>query len=155
METNSFIEALVAGACETLHIQCDLEATVGNFRRREEPASGDIAGQVAVESSLIQGSIAVVFPKTTFLAVMGRLVGKECTEIDEEIRDGAGELVNIIYGEAKSRINKSWGNLAFSLPQILEGGEESLLRELPSPAIVIPITTPAGELFLDVSLETV
>ncbi|MCB0420071.1 MAG: chemotaxis protein CheX [Bdellovibrionales bacterium] len=52
------------------------------------------------------GSIAICFSKDAYLEVYSKLLGETYTEINEEIQDGACELLNMIFGGAKTKLNE-------------------------------------------------
>ena len=70
------------------------------------------------------GSIAICFSKNAYLEVYSKLLGEEYTEINEEIQDGASELLNMIFGGAKTRLNELGYKFDMALPCLIE--EEGL-----------------------------
>lgn len=65
----------------------------------------DVVSLMGIKSSLHTGSIALAFPKATFLQVLEAMVGEKHTEISSENADACSELLNIIYASARVKIN--------------------------------------------------
>src|SRR5688572_11064834 len=63
--------------------------------------SMDIAAVIGLTSKSFNGSVAICFPKAVFLMIMEKLLGETHKDIDKELEDGASELLNIIFGQAK------------------------------------------------------
>ncbi len=71
------------------------------------------------------GQITLSFPIDTARKVVSEMLGMEETELDEEtLRDGVGEMANIVAGNVKAALSHTRFKLMLSLPQIRLGPEE-------------------------------
>ncbi len=76
----------------------------------------EISGIVAISGNP-GGMVAVGFPHDLGRSVVARVMGKDIAEVDEEtLRDGVGEIANIIAGYAKGRLSQLGFDLSISLP---------------------------------------
>ncbi len=125
----NFIKPFIEATIETLKVQCSTEVKVGKpFKRGPESKleAVDIAGIIGVTSSSFSGSISLCFPSKSFLKIMGGMLGEEFAEIDKDLEDGAGELLNIIFGFAKRMLNDQGYDIEKAIPSIVTGSDISV-----------------------------
>lgn len=67
------------------------------------------------------GTIALSFPKSTFLGVVEKMLGEKHESINAEIADACSELLNIIYSSARVNINASGFNFQPAIPSTVFG----------------------------------
>lgn len=73
------------------------------------------------------GTVALSFPSSTALSVVNRLLGTENRVMDDTVSDAIAEVVNIVAGSAKARINDGDGPVIdLSLPTIVRGNSFSV-----------------------------
>jgi chemotaxis protein CheX len=101
---------------------------------------------------------AVVISLKTDLAVRltGILTGSEHKELDDEVIDAVGELVNIIAGNAKKGLEESF-RLVISLPTIVQGPNHTINWSSEKARIItIPFAIfESGAFVLSVAIESV
>ena len=78
---------------------------------------------------------------------------EEFTEIDDELQDGAGELLNIIFGQAKAALNERGYGLDLAIPSVIRGNDLKVTHMTNSPAIIIPFTSEVGPLYIEVGID--
>ena len=114
----------------------------------------DIAGILSLTSKEFNGSISICFSKEVFLKVYGKMLGEEISEINDDVKDCAGELLNIIFGQAKTILNDEMGySFEKSIPTILAGEKLSLHYHSQKPAMVIPFGSEVGDFFLEILID--
>ena len=102
-----------------------------------------------------RGTVALGFPAQTALAMVGRILGMQVTEIDETVSDGVAEVVNMVAGSAKAKLNAGHGQpLDLSLPTVVYGDRYNV--QYPSKVVwlEVPFTSDLGEFNLRVTFET-
>jgi chemotaxis protein CheX len=90
-------------------------------------------------SGAARGIVALAFPVDTALNVVNRLLDTDTRVMDDTVSDAIAEVVNIVAGSAKARINN--GNeqvIDLSLPTIVRGNNFSV--EYPSKSIWLDVT---------------
>ena len=101
-----------------------------------------------------RGTVALGFPAQTALAMVGRILGMPVTEIDETLSDGVAEIVNMVAGSAKAKLNAGNGRpLDLSLPTVVHGDRYNV--QYPSKVVwlEVPFKSDLGEFNLRVTFE--
>jgi chemotaxis protein CheX len=155
MDVN-FINPFLDATMKTLETQASTKAVAGAvfMKSKSDKFAGDISGVIGLISDAFTGSVVISFPAETFLKVMTRMLGEECNEINDMIRDGAGELTNIIFGQAKIVLNKQGFGIKTALPSVIAGHDHSVVPMTQGPRVVIPFTTDVGPFFVEICLST-
>lgn len=151
-----FFKPIVEGTLNTLKIQCKLDAKPGKpfFKGKGGgEIKVEIAGVIGLASPAFKGSVALLFPKTVFLAIMNNMLGEKYTEITDELQDGAAELLNIIFGHAKTVMNSKGAAIEMAIPSIMRGVGLRTHHVTNSPIIVLPFICEAGEFHVEISTE--
>jgi chemotaxis protein CheX len=151
-----FINPFIAAARSVLETQAQLSLTAGKavIKKPEDKLPMEIAGVIALSCKEFTGSINLCFRAQTFLNIYEGLTGEKHTTINTEIEDAAAELLNIIFGQAKTVLNDQKGyTLDRALPTVLTGESLRLYHSSKSPAIVIPFDSPAGAFHLEIVVE--
>lgn len=124
------------------------------LRSKQEIMNSDIAGMLRLDCDHFKGSITLAFPSAVFLKVYENMVGEVHDKITEEVQDAAGELLNIIFGQAKTFLNDQKGyNLQKSLPSVLVGEELRLKQANTQPSLILPFETESGEFFIEIAID--
>lgn len=149
-----FIQPFIDGAVETLKIQCRVSASAGApfLKKKGQDAPVDIAGQIGIASEHFRGSISLCFPKKTFLGVMGKMLDEDYRMMTEELEDGAGELMNIIFGFAKRELNQKGYELPKAIPAVIRGHRLNQLKPA-GPVIVLPFESEMGQFQIEIGVE--
>lgn len=117
-----FINAFLKGTIHTLKVQCSYEVSPEkSVVYKGEPLPVDICGIIGLTSSVFRGNISLCFPKPVFLSVMGSMFGEKFDDITDELSDGVGELLNIIFGTAKTEIVNAGFTVEKAIPTIIRG----------------------------------
>ena len=162
VSNRQFIKAFVNATLRTFFVQaktqCHRGAIYVKTDQRARPL-GDISGIVNVVTRIFSYAVLLSFPQQTFLNLMGRLLGETYTEITAENQDGAAELMNIIFGQAKLVLNLKGAGLKPQLPTIALAkdfsglhfeGAPKLTRLDEGKTVVVPFSSDLGEFFIEV-----
>lgn len=154
IDTN-FVNPFLAATLHVLKVQASIEAKPGKvyLKKADETVKGDVSGVIGIVSDAFNGSVVISFPEKTFLNVMGGMLGEEYTELSQDILDGAGEITNMIFGQAKIVLNERGYGVQIALPQVISGKGHSLSAISKGPTVVIPFTSSAGEFFVVICLS--
>lgn len=99
-----------------------------------------------------QGLVSITFSTNVALKLIERFVGEKFTEVNEDVTDAVGEIVNIIAGNAKAQMSHL--NLMISLPSVMYGEKLSMSMPKDVPALSVRFDLPEiGETTLVVSLK--
>jgi chemotaxis protein CheX len=151
----NFINPFIEGALETLKTQCSVNANAGKlFLKGKGPEiTTDIAAVIGLTSSAFNGSVAICFPKEVFLVIMEKMLGEKQATITKELEDGACELLNIIFGQAKRVLNTKGYAIAKAIPTIVQGSGMAVRHLTPSPTIVLPFETGFGAFHIEIATQ--
>lgn len=147
---NPFLEA----AIKTLKVQCNVEASANTpFLPGQEEIDVDILAVIGVTSKEFNGSIALCMPEGTFLIIMSNMMGEEYTEINEELEDGIGELLNIIFGQAKIELSQKGFSIDKAIPSVVRGKSLKVKHLTQKPGIILPFESTAGVFHIAIGLN--
>ncbi len=150
-----FINPFLAATIHVLKVQAQVEASSGQIYMKKpgEVMTGDVSGVIGIVSDSFNGAVVISFPEKTFLMVMSSMLGEEYTKITQEIVDGAGELTNMIFGQAKVVLNDKGFGIKTAIPSVISGKDHSLSAMTNGPVVVVPFTTPYGKFFVEICLS--
>ncbi|MDR3608377.1 MAG: chemotaxis protein CheX [Oligoflexia bacterium] len=150
-----FFKPFVEGTLRTLRVQCNLEAKHEKpFIKGKAPQPQfDIAAVIGVTSSAFNGTITICFPEAVFLQLMSNMLGEKQTEITKDLEDGAAELLNIIFGQAKIVLTGQGYTVEKAIPTVIRGTNLKTSHSADHPVIVLPFKTSAGEFDIEIVTE--
>lgn len=83
------------------------------------------------------GGVVLSFPEDVACKVVSRMLGEEIKEVNQDVSDGLGELVNIITGNAKrSCVKYGFQGISLSLPNVVVGKHRTVWRTKDMPCLV-------------------
>lgn len=149
-----FIDPFLTATIHVLKVQAAVDSVAGklSLKKNGDTMSGDISGIIGIVSDSFTGSVVITFPEATFLNVMSQMLGDTFTEMTQDIIDGAGELTNIIFGQAKITLNEKGYGIRTAIPSVICGKNHSLSAQTKGPIVVIPFESTAGQFFVEVGL---
>ena len=115
-------------------------------------ALGDISAVIEL-SGESKGSIGISFTKKCILQVAKQMFGEEYTELNEDIQDMIGEIVNMVSGEARRELAKLGFHFSAGIP-VMSKGEDHLLQHFVQARIItIPFKTASGDYFIEACFD--
>lgn len=150
-----FFKPFVDGTINTLKIQCDVVAKhVQPFIKGTKPQPDfAIAGVIGITSSAFNGNIVLCFPEEVFLRLMSKMLGEEYKEITNDLQDGAAELLNIIFGQAKTLLNNQGYVIQKAIPSVIRGNKLVTTTLTRTRVIVLPFQTEFGDFQVEICSE--
>lgn len=146
---NPFIEATV----ETFETMCgvtpvrdgDLRLQKGVFEAYDLVCVVGLSGKV-------RGAVLLTLPVEVGMKVSGAFLGEEITELNEDLLDAIGELLNIVAGAAAAKLEGY--DVRIALPTVLVGKDQMMGGKESSPWVVIPMRFPEyGKFTIEISME--
>lgn len=150
-----FINPFLTATLKVLEVQAKVSAKPGKIFMKEasDHFKGDVSGVIGIVSESFNGSVVISFPEATFLKVMTGMLGEEITEMSKDIVDGTGEIINMIFGQAKISLNEKGYGIKTALPSVVSGKDHSLSTKTSGPTVVIPFESNCGNFFVEISLS--
>lgn len=151
-----FINPFLGATMKVLEVQAKTLANPAKpyLKKEKEKSLGDISGVIGLVSEAFCGSVVISFPEKTFLAVMSRMLGENYQSISPELESGAGELTNIIFGQAKISLNEKGYGIKTALPSVVTGKDHSLASAVKGVTVVVPFKTEVGDFFVEINTES-
>lgn len=111
---------------DTLKTQLSCNATVSAAivqgpTARQADSAFEIISVMGIKSSRHIGSLAIAFPKETFLGILESMLGEKHTEISDKNSDASSEILNIIYASARAKINEGGFDFQPAIPSTICG----------------------------------
>ena len=104
------------------------------FMRKDRKMYGDICGIIGMSNGVC-GSCTVSFPLHLAEQLVGNILGESCAGDAEMVKDGIGEVANMVAGGAKRRFDATTFSFDISTPIVLlaSGGDLEMYNphELP------------------------
>lgn len=149
----AFVNPFLNATIQVLKIQAQVEAKSNRVFLKESSTDslGDISGVIGIVAEKFNGAIVVTFPEKTFLAIMSNMLGETFTEFSSDLADGAGELVNIIFGQAKIELNNLGFGIKTALPSIIVGEQHHVTETQMKKTLVVQFESDVGQFFIEVS----
>lgn len=111
----------------------------------------DISGIIGLSGKVI-GSVALSFPEKTALAVCNKFMSADLKEMNAEILDAVGELINIVAGNAKKGLTEF--NIEISLPSVIVGRNHRIVEPKGCLGFIIPFACALGDFHMAVNLKS-
>ncbi len=153
--TQDFIEVTI----EVLFTMTGLDVESSGFYEIEGHSQGldvtscmDITGILGFSGGR-RGSVLLTFKEETALKAVGGMLGMEFKEIDYYVRDGVGELVNMIAGGAKAKLQPKGLDFELSIPNTISGPAHKLSAPDSAVRTRLDFTSPAGIFFAEIYLQ--
>ncbi len=146
---NPFIEA-------TLHVLSSMaftKATAGKpYLKKDSIAKGDVSGIVGL-SGEARGTLSVSFSQESILSVVSNMFGEPVLEINDEVKDAVGEILNIVSGRARQKLETMGRILKGAIPTVITGKNHGITHITKQPIIAIPFETENGHFTIEVCIE--
>lgn len=152
-----FISTFQKCFLHTMKVQCNTEFTPKPMfvKNTTNKPTHDIASTMGMMSKTISGSIALGFTEKAFLEILGRMLGEKYSEINKEVEDGCGELLNIIFGQAKGVFADHGHQFGKTLPSIFLGHALRVRQLTPNPALILPFDSNVGTVYMELGYRKV
>lgn len=136
-------------------LNLELDAKLPYFMEKDAATEWDVSGVIGLTGEA-RGSVVISLREQLAKKLTSILTGTEHKELDADVVDAVGELINIIAGNAKQELEEAF-RLVISLPTIVRGKEHSISwPDGQARVICIPFVISDEDSFtLSVALESV
>lgn len=125
----------------------DIKAHRPELLSKVEGIQVAIRGKIIIKSEFFAGALFVSFPLESYLALYSMAVGTKEEKLTKENSDFAGEIANMIYGQAKKTLDENGVKLNMAIPVIDQSGP----LKSNSPIFVIPLETSVGKIYIKIA----
>lgn len=155
-EIDSIIpRSLTESLKDTFSIQasCPIEITKVSIVEPHSLVSVNLISAIGLKSTSFEGTLALCFPKDPFLGVINHMLGESHTDVTQENSDAIGELLNIVYGSARVKMNMAGHDFMPAIPTIIRGDDIQISHGQSAKIIRIDCKCEHGVFFVEVSLR--
>lgn len=156
----NIINPFVSATLKTIEMQAQTRVTAEKPRvtkpeeKKLDPGTS-IAGVITIATPSFNGSIALVFPEKVYLQIYNNLFAESHEKLSKDLEDGAGEILNIIYGVAKSELNEKLNlGLRPVIPTVLAGDNLRVRQQNNAHVLQLPFTTDHGSFEIEIAVES-
>jgi chemotaxis protein CheX len=149
-----FINPFLSATVNVLKTMAFMEAKPGKpYVKKEGGACGDVSGIIGITGPA-NGSMSISFSSPCILKIVANMLGEECAEINDDIKDAVGELTNMISGTARNELGTKGFTFQIAIPTIVSGAGHQIKHQCKGPTVAIPFETACGSFVVEVSLDS-
>ncbi len=100
-----------------------------------------------------KGSLLISFPQNIAFRTVGGMLGVEFNAIDSDVRDGVSELVNMIAGGAKTKLQSKGIDFELSIPNTIIGQHHRIAAAACTTRTHVDFDSDLGSFFIEVYLK--
>lgn len=147
-----YITPFLSASIEVLKTMAATEAHPGNpVKQPPMPAQGIVSAVIDLEGKT-NGSLSITFTQPCILEIVNKMLGETHSEMNEQVCDAVGELVNMISGAARRRLQEKGFVFTAGLPRTLMG-EGHTIDHVTGTLVRIPFKTDAGVFYVEACFE--
>jgi len=121
--------------------------------KETDAAIGDITGIIGL-TGYAEGSLAVSFSESCALKIVENMIGEKYNELNQEVGDCVGELVNMISGDARAQLQKLGFVFTAAIPTVVRGKDHTIQHLVKGGAtLMIPFATDDGDFYVEASFS--
>jgi len=121
--------------------------------KSDDSPTCDISGSIGLTGEAA-GSVTVNFGRDLACKLVSRMLSEEHGEIDATVKDGVGEIANMVAGGAKGEMQEKGMNFSIALPTVTLGLDQTHSHPSDVTCVVVPFSTDAGDFTIEVALKT-
>lgn len=156
---DDLVEDFIDTTLEVLETMANVTVTSKGVREIDGSIEGlnvtacmDITGVLGFSGGR-RGSVLITFGAETAIKAVGGMLGMEFKEIDADVRDGVGELVNMIAGGAKTKLQAKGIDFELSIPNTVIGRNHEITAPQSSTRVRMDFGSKIGDFFIEVYLK--
>lgn len=148
-----FINPFIDATINTFKTMCGIDAARKKLFLKDDYAMlGDVSGVMGMAGAAT-GSVVISLPARLACIVVGRMLGEEPQEeLNADVCDGVGEVINMISGQAKAALVKTKYHFTISLPSVVSGAGHEISHKKGTPNIVVLFEADGMDFALQVCL---
>lgn len=146
---NPFIESTIAVFSTMVGIEPTKDKL---YIKKGEQAAHDVSGVIGLAGQA-SGSVIISMPEDLTLEIVSKFIGEEKTEIDEEVVDAIGELINMIAGSSKKVFSEKGLRFKISIPNVIVGKGHKIRKPSGVPCLGVRFKVKDKSFVIEVMLK--
>jgi chemotaxis protein CheX len=115
-------------------------------------SKGSLTGVVSIKAENLTGTLALNFDESLICKIYSNILsGESVPKVNDDVKDAAMEITNIVFGNAKRDINKLGFDIQPSLPNIIHGEQHKIHHSQKSQCLCIVFASNIGNLYVECS----
>lgn len=148
-----YINPFVRATIEVIHIMAFVKAkALKPYLKKDEFATGDVSTIVGMTGEST-GTFSISFEAATIIKIASNMFGEEIQKLDRDVTEVAGELANMISGQARREVEILGLRLDGAIPSVFSGKNHTIYHMTDGPKIAIPFTMPEGLFTMEVCFD--
>jgi chemotaxis protein CheX len=148
-----FLNPFVDAATEVLMAEAQVEATRGKLSLQKSAITSDDITVLINLVGQVQGVVLYGLSTRMGLAIVSRILGQTCTQLDTLAQSGIAELGNVITGRATVKLSQAGYQSNISPPTLITGSGVQI-STLDFSRIVVPLNTELGYIIVHLALRS-
>ncbi len=146
----AIVNTVIEAATHILGVTSGISPRINRpFNKKSRLAPGDVSGLIDVKGE-IDGSISITFTEKCILAVVSAMFSEEMTEINNDVKDAAGELTNMIAGRINTKMSEMGKKCRAGMKEV-RTGKNHYLEHIPDKQVfAIPFESGSGHFHLEI-----
>ncbi|MBA4367428.1 MAG: chemotaxis protein CheX [Desulfobacterium sp.] len=122
------------------------------YLKKDDLATGDVSTIVGLTGEAT-GTFSISFDEPSIIKIASNMFGEEITKLDRDVTEVAGELANMISGQARREIESLGLRLDGAIPSIFSGKNHTIYHMTDGPKIAIPFIMDKGSFTMEVCFD--
>lgn len=151
---SKLIQPFIEATQNVVKIMTDLELSAGTpYLKKDKAAKGDLSGVLGMIGDF-NGTLSVSFTEAGILQIVSGMFGERIEQLDDEIHDAAGELTNMISGQARRNLETMGISLEAAIPTVIQGKCHMIKHITSAPTVAVDFRLrTGGEFTVELCLE--
>lgn len=146
---NPFVESTIAVFSTMVGIEPTKDKL---YIKKGDQSAFDVSGVIGLAGQA-SGSVIISMPKDLSLEIVSKFIGEEKTDIDEEVVDAIGELINMIAGSSKKVFSEKGLRFKISIPNVIIGQGHTIKKPSGVPCLGVKFNVGDKEFAIEVVLK--
>ncbi|MCW7755388.1 chemotaxis protein CheX [Desulfobotulus sp. H1] len=122
------------------------------FLKKDNKATGDVSAIVGMTGPS-HATFSISFQKKAILAIVSGMFGEPIENLNDEVAEAAGELANMISGQARKELESVGLVYEGAIPSVASGENHELKHITDGPKIAVPFVVADSAFTLELSFE--
>ncbi|TYT75093.1 chemotaxis protein CheX [Desulfobotulus mexicanus] len=123
------------------------------FLKKDNKAIGDVSAIVGMTGPS-HATFSISFQKQAILAIVSGMFGETIESLNDEVAEAAGELANMISGQARKELETVGVIYDGAIPTVASGENHELKHITDGPKIAVPFSVADSTFTLELSFES-
>jgi len=146
---NPFIKATI----DVVNVMAFVKAKAKKpYLKKDDLATGDVSTIVGLTGEA-SGTFSISFDESSIIQIASNIFGEEIKKLDRDVTEVAGELANMISGQARREIEALGLRLDGAIPSIFSGKNHTIYHMTDGPKIAIPFIMDKGFFTMEVCFD--